>query len=109
MVVMGGCSQTFGGPLRANDGGTPATEVPKAGALAGAMGAGCPSCLLTLPSLSALSPGRGVLTMGFVQTGQCLLSCQSSFRPSHTLTQRHTHKYTDPDTSCRPCPPPHLD
>lgn len=33
MVVMGGCSQTFGGPLRASDGGTPATEVPKPGAL----------------------------------------------------------------------------
>ena len=30
-------------------GGTPATEVPKAGALAGAMGAGSPSCLLPLP------------------------------------------------------------
>lgn len=37
----------------------------------------------------------GVLTMGFVQTGQCLLPCQSSSRPSHTLTRRHTHTRTD--------------
>lgn len=41
----------------------------------------------------------GVLTVGFVQAGQCLLPCQSSSRPSHTLAQRRTHEYTDPDTS----------
>ena len=59
MVVVGGCSQTFGGPLRASvGGGTPATEVPKAGALAGAMGAGCPSCLLTLPSFCSTQSGQ---------------------------------------------------
>lgn len=57
-MVMGGCSQTFGGPLCASVGGTPATEVPKAGALARAMGAGCPSCLLTPPPSAALSLGR---------------------------------------------------
>lgn len=58
LVEMGVCSQTFGGPLRASVGGTPATEVPKPGALAGAMGAGCPSCLLTLPSPCSTQSGQ---------------------------------------------------
>lgn len=44
-----GCSQTFGGPQHASVEGTPAIEVPKNGAPALSMGAGCPSCLLTPP------------------------------------------------------------
>lgn len=51
MVVMGGYSQTFCGPLRASVGETPDTEFPNAGALAGAMGVGCPSCLQNPPLL----------------------------------------------------------
>lgn len=84
-------ARLLGGPYVPVLGGTPATEVPKAGALARAMGAGCPSCLLTLPSLCSTPVwAGGVLMMGFVQTRQCLLPCQSS---SRLLT--HTHMKTD--------------
>lgn len=93
------CSQTFGGPQHASVEGTPAIEVPKNGAPALSMGAGCPSCLLTPPHSHSLQNSvwtGGVLVMGHVQTGWCLHPCQNPFRPSHT----------DPDTSCWPCPPP---
>lgn len=54
----GFAARLLGAPYVPVLGGTPATEVPKPGALAGAMGAGCPSCLLTLPSPCSTQSGQ---------------------------------------------------
>lgn len=54
----GFAARLLGGPYVPVSRGTPATEVPKTGALARAMGAGCPSCLLTLPSLHSTQSGQ---------------------------------------------------
>lgn len=72
-------------------GGTPATEVPKPGALAGAMGAGCPSCLLTLPSPPpvALSLGRRG-----ADGGVCAGGTVSAPLPKLLQTLTHTHTKT---------------
>lgn len=51
--------------------------------------------------------------MGLVQTGQCLLPCQSSSRPSHTHMNTHTNTHRSrhklpavPTPSPRPAPSP---
>lgn len=55
-----------------------------------------------LPSLSAeLSLGRRGADGGVCADG-------TVSAPLPELHTRHTHEYTDPDTSCRSCPPPSL-
>lgn len=50
----------------------------------------------------------GVLTVGFVQTGQCLPPCQSSPRPSHTRIQTQAAGRAHPLSSISSQPSHHL-
>lgn len=99
MVVMGGCSQTFGGPLRASVGGDPCHRGSQGWCSRQSNGGRVPQLPANPPLLLQHSVwAGGVLTVGFAQTGQCLLPCQSSSRPSHThthtRTKTHTHTHT---------------
>lgn len=98
MVVMGGCSQTFGGPLRASVGGDPCHRGSQGWCSRQSNGGRVPQLPANPPLLLQHSVwAGGVLTVGFAQTGQCLLPCQSSSRPSHTHTHSHedTHTHTN--------------
>lgn len=86
-------SQTFQGPLRASVRETPDTEFPKAGAIAEAMGVGCPSCLQTLPSFYSTQSGQEGLTVGLMQTEYCLHPAKAALDPlTHTHQQGSRHK-----------------
>lgn len=91
----GGYSQTFRGPLCASVGETPDTEFPNVGALAVAMGVGCPSCLQTLPSCYSTQSVQEGLTVGLMQTEHCLHPAGALLDPlclTHTYKQRSRHK-----------------
>lgn len=75
------CSQTFGGPQHASVEGTPAIEVPKTGALALSMGAGCPSCLLTNPPTPTPPPSSPRSLQHSVWTGGVLVTGRSAPLP----------------------------